>query len=137
MLIDAVIVYSPEKELEVLSEMAIKTKEIDWKPVIILSAVYLEKFAIFRLKEILKNRKIKLDKKIENLSLNQVSLFLYGFHQINHKEFTKINQIRRERNRIIHQKDSSIPVFFGDKANKKYKKLVENALEIISSLKTS
>ena len=132
----AVVVYSEEKELEVLSEMAISRKEIDWKPAIILSAAYLEKFGILRLREILNSRKINLEKKLENLSLTEVTTFLYGLHQINHKEFTQISQIRKERNKIIHPRGLSIPVFFGEKANKKYKTLVENALKIISSLKT-
>ena len=79
----------------------------------------------------------KLEKKIENLSLNQISLFLYSLHLINNKEYTQINQIRKQRNRIVHQKDSSGAVFFGEKANKKYKKLIENAVKIISSLKGS
>ena len=136
MMIDAVIVYSPEKELEVLSMMAITTKEIDWKPAIILSAAYLEKFGMLRISEFLKNRKIKLCKKLDNLSLNDVSVFLYMLHQINDKEFTQINQIRKERNRIIHPRGTKIPVYFGEKANNKYEKMVENTINIISSLKS-
>ena len=39
---NAVVVYSEEKELEILSEMAITTNEIDWKLAIIISAAYLK-----------------------------------------------------------------------------------------------
>jgi len=136
MLSNATVIYSEERELEVLSEMAIKTKEIDWKPAIILSAAYLEKFGVLRISEFLKNRRIKLGKKLDNLSLNDLSVFLYTLHQINDKEFTQIKQIRKERNRIIHPRGTRIPVYFGEKANNKYEKMVENAINIISSLKS-
>ncbi len=136
MLSNATVIYSEEMELEVLSEMAIKTKEIDWKPAIILSAAYLEKFGVLRISEFLKNRRIKLGKKLDNLSLNDLSVFLYTLHQIKDKEFTQINQIRKERNRIIHPRGTRIPVYFGEKANNKYEKMVENAINIISSLKS-
>ncbi len=136
MLSNATDIYNEERELEVLSEMAIKTKEIDWKPAIILSAAYLEKFGVLRISEFLKNRRIKLGKKLDNLSLNDLSVFLYTLYQINDKEFTQINQIRKERNRIIHPRGTRIPVHFGEKANNKYEKMVENAINIISSLKS-
>jgi len=95
---NAVVVYSEEKELEILSEMAITSNENDWKPAIILSAVYLEKIGIVRIAEFLKNRKIKLGNKLDNFSLNDVAIFLYILHQIGDREFTQINQIRKERN---------------------------------------
>ena len=136
MLSNAVVDFGEERELEVLSEMAIKTKKIDWKPVIILSATYLEKFGILRISEFLKNRRIKLGKKLENLSLNEISIFLYTLHQIGDKEFTQINQICKERNRIIHSRRTEIPVYFGEKADNKYKKIVENTIKIIHSLKS-
>jgi hypothetical protein len=128
--------YGEIRQLEIFSEMAIKTKEIDWKPAIILSAAYLEKFGTSKISEFLKNRRIKLGKKLENLSLNEISVFLYTLHQINDKEFTQINQIQKARNRIIHPRGTKIPVYFGEKADKKYEKMVKNALNIISSLKS-
>ena len=133
---NAVVVYSEEKELEILSEMAISTKEIDWKSAIILSAAYLEKIGIVRIAEFLKNRKIKLGKKLDNFSLNDVAIFLYILHQIGDREFTQINQIRKERNRIIHPRGTNIPVYFGEKADNKFKKIVENTIKIISLLKS-
>ena len=129
-------VYSEKRELEVFSEMAIKTKIIDWKAVIILSAAYLEKFGMSKISEFLANRRIKLGKKLDNLSLNEISVFLYILHQITDKEFTQINQIRKARNRIIHPRGTKIPIYFGEKANSKYEKMVENAINIISSLKS-
>jgi hypothetical protein len=136
MLSNATVIYSEERELEVLSEMAIKTKEIDWKPAIILSVAYLEKFGVLRISEFLKNRRIKLGKKLDNLSLNEISVFLYTLHQINDKEFTQINQIWKARNRIIRPRATKIPVYFDEKADNKYEKMVENAINIISSLKS-
>jgi hypothetical protein len=102
--------------------MAMTAKEIDWKPVIILSCAYLEKFALLNVTEFLKNRKTKLNKKLDNLALNDIAIFLYAMHQINDTEFTQINQIRKERNRIIHPRGNKIPMYFGEKANVKYKK---------------
>ena len=133
---NAVVDFGEERELEVLSEIAIKTKKIDWKPAIILSAAYLEKVGILRMAEILKNRKTKFGKKLDNCSLNEVSLFLYALHQISDKEHTQINQIQKERNRIVHPRGAKISVYFGEKADKKYGKMVENAIRIISSLKS-
>jgi len=137
MSIDATLVYSEEKELEVLSEMAMTAKEIDWKPVIILSCAYLEKFGILNMSDFFKNQKTKLGKKLDNLTLSNIAIFLYAMHQINDKEFTQINQIRKERNRIIHPRGNKIPVYFGEKANAKYKKMVENTIRIISILKSN
>jgi hypothetical protein len=137
MSIGATLVYSEEKELEVLSEMAMTAKEIDWKPVIILSFAYLEKFGILNMSDFFKNQKTKLGKKLDNLTLSNIAIFLYAMHQINDKEFTQINQIRKERNRIIHPRGNKIPVYFGEKANAKYKKMVENTIRIISILKSN
>jgi hypothetical protein len=137
MSIGATLVYSEEKELEVLSEMPMTAKEIDWKPVIILSCAYLEKFGILNMSDFFKNQKTKLGKKLDNLTLSNIAIFLYAMHQINDKEFTQINQIRKERNRIIHPRGNKIPVYFGEKANAKYKKMVENTIRIISILKSN
>ena len=133
---NSVVDYSEEKELDVLSEMAMTAKEIDWKPVIILSCAYLKKFGILNMSDFLKNQKTKLGKKLDNLTLTNIAIFLYAMHQINDKEFTQINQIRKERNRIIHPRGTKIPVYFGEKANNKYAKMVENTINIISTLKS-
>lgn len=128
--------YSEEKELEILSDMATTAKDIDWKPAIILSCNYLEKYGLLRIREFLKNRKTKLGKKLDNLSLNEISLFLYAMHQIDDKEFTQINQIQKAKNRIIHPKGTINDLFFGKKANNNYKNMIDNAIKIIQSLKS-
>ncbi len=129
--------FCEEKELQSLSDLVLATNEIDWKPAIILSKLYLEKFGKIRLKQIVKNRKIKLDKKIERLSLNEVALFLYTLHEINSKEFTEINKIQSAQNKIVHPKKTSNTIFSGDKANKQYKSLIDIAVQIISRLKNN
>lgn len=129
--------FSEEKELQTLSKMAMDSNQIDWKPAIILSELYLEKIAKNKVQKIFKNRKIKLHKKIERLALNEVTLFLYTLHEINSKEFTEINKLQKARQSIVHPKKSSEPIFSGDKANKKYTPLVENTIKIISSLKNN
>ncbi len=126
---------SEEKELQTLSNMAIASNQIDWKPAIILSELYLEKIAKNKVQKIFKNRKLKLHKKIERLTLNEVTLFLYTLHEINSKEFTEINKLQKARQSIVHPKKTSEPLFSGNKANKKYEPLIQNAITVISSLK--
>ena len=128
--------YSEEKELEVLSEMAINAQEIDWKPAIIISCAYLKKCGLSKLNSFLKHQKTKLGKKFDNLSLNEIAIFLYAMHQINDKEFTQINQIQKAKNRIINPKGTKNILYFGEKANKKFKNLINNAIKIINSLQS-
>ena len=128
---------SEEKELKLLSDMAMTTKEIDWKPAIILSCAYLEKNGLPRINEFLKNRKTKLGKKLDNLTLTEIAIFLYAMHQINDKEFTQINQIQKAKNRIIHPKGTKNNLYSDKKANSKSKNMVDNAISIIQSLKSN
>lgn len=134
-MVDAILVYSPEKELEVLAELASKGNLVDWKPAIILAAAYLEKFDIYKLKRYFEEKKIQLSGKLENLSLNEVAVFLYGLGLIDEKFFTWMTQIWNERNNIVHQK-GALPAYVGEEANKKYGKMISNALEIIKFLKS-
>jgi len=53
----ATIAFSPEAEIEHLAKNAKIGKEIDWKPAIILSATYLEKFGTERLKRYFEEKK--------------------------------------------------------------------------------
>ncbi|MCW4022058.1 MAG: hypothetical protein NWF02_02705 [Candidatus Bathyarchaeota archaeon] len=129
--------FSEENELQILSEMALNSNKIDWKPAIILSELYIEKHAKIKIQKILKHRKIKLHKKIESLSLNQITLLLYTLHEINSKEYTEINKIQKAVKSIVHPKKTSTPTFSGDKANNKYKPLIEIATQIISTLKNN
>jgi hypothetical protein len=133
--IDAIFVYSPEKELDVLAQLAKKGNSVDWKPAIILAAAYLERFGIEKLKRHFKDRKIKLSKRLESLSLNEVAIFLYGLEMIDDRFFTFMTHIWSERRKIVHQK-GTLPAYVGDEANQKYGKMLKNALEIITSLKS-
>lgn len=118
-----------------LAQLAEKGDLVDWKPAIILAAAYLERFGIDRLKRQFKDRNIKLNRRLENLSLNEVAIFLYGLDLIYEKFFTWITQIWSERIDIVHQK-RTLRAYVGDKANKKYSEMIRNALEIITFLKS-
>jgi hypothetical protein len=134
MMSDTIIVYSPEKELEVLSSLAEVGDKVYWKPAIILSAAYLEKFGIEKLKQYFWKKKTEFGKKLENLSLSQAATLLYGLNLIKNGDFTQINQVWSERIRIVHPK-GSLPAYVGKEANRKYGKIITNALKIIESLK--
>ena len=132
--VDAIIVYGPEKELEVLAKLAQSGKEIDWKPAIILSATYLEKFGTDRLKQFFEKKKLNFGKSLEKLSLPQVATLLYGLDLIKPAHFTQIKQIWAERRRIIHVK-RHLPAYVGLEANRKYGKWIQNTLRVIEYLK--
>jgi hypothetical protein len=134
---DAWVRYSPERELEVLSELAERTKgyQIDWKPAIILAAAYLEKYGIEKLKRHFEGKKILIAARFEKLSLSDVDVFLYGLELVPEKYFTWIDQIWRERRIIIHQK-GELPSYAGKRANEKYRPMIEKALKVLKFLKT-
>jgi len=133
-MVDAILVYSPEKELEILSSLARDGTKVDWKPAIILAATYLEKFGVERLRRYSKEKTIKLGKELEGLSLYHVTTFLYGLGLIEDKDFSQMTQIRVERNRIVHPKGTP-RAYVGEEADKKYGKMISNALRIIEFLK--
>lgn len=135
MMIDAILVYSPEKELEVLARLAGSGEKIDWKPAIILSAAYLEKFGAERLKKYYENKEIKPTRKLEKLSLYQITKLLYELNLIKRKHFTLMNRVRAERNKLVHPK-GILPAYVGEEANKKYGKMIREALGIIQFLKS-
>lgn len=132
---DVILVYSPEKELEVLAQLAERGDKVDWKPAIVLAVAYLEKFGIGKLKRHFEDRKIKLSGRLESLSLNDVAVFLYGLEVINEKFFNFMTKIWRERIKIVHQK-GTLPAYIGNEANEKYGEMIRNALEIIKFLKS-
>lgn len=133
-MIDAILVYSPEQELKILANLANSGELIDWKPAIIFSAAYLEKFGIEKLKRYFERKGIKISGKLERLSLREVAILLYGLELIKTKNFSHMNRIWKERIRIVHPK-GTLPAYIGEEANKKYEKIVEDTLIIIEYLK--
>lgn len=131
---DAIFVYSPEKELMVLSELA-ENKKIDWKPAIVFATAYMEKFGIDKLKKAFEDRKIKLLGCLESLSLNEVAIFLYGLRLVDEKYFTWMVQLWKERLKVVHQK-GELPAYVGTDATKKYKEMITRALEVLGFLKS-
>lgn len=132
MTFNAILVYSPQKELQVLSEFAEAGKKIDWKPAIILAAAYLEKSSIEKLqKYFIKNKKRKLPERLKKLSFTNASILLYGLGILEYKHFSWMIEIWKERIKIVHQKEE-LPLYVGDKANKKYGKMINHALTIIN-----
>jgi len=131
---DTIVVYSAEKELEVLAQLA-EGKRIDWKPAILMATAYLEKFGIDKLKRHFRDRKRQFGGKLESLSLNQVAILLYGLEIISEDPFDFMTQMWRERINITHQK-GELPAYVGDEANKKYREMIERALEILKLLKS-
>jgi hypothetical protein len=132
---DAILVYSPEKELDVLSKLAEKGNQADWKPAIILASAYLEKYGIEKLKEHFKSKKIPLADRFKKLSLSDVEVLLYGLELIPEKYFTWIDQIWHERCDIIHPK-GELPAYVGKEANEKYRGMIDRALEVLKFLKS-
>ncbi len=133
-MIDAILVYSPEKELQVLTALARIGDKLDWKPAIILSATYLEKFGFEKLQRFFKQNKMKQDKKLEDLRLHGVANCLLKYELINQESFDVIDKIRKERNAIVHQK-KRLPVYVGSQANEKYELMIRKAIKIIEDLK--
>lgn len=132
---DAFLVYSPEKELEVLAKLAEKGDLVDWKPAIVLAAAYLEKAGIDKLKNTFEPRKINPQEKLEKLRFHEVTLFLYGLWVIDEKVYDWMNRIWKERVKIIHQKEIQ-PNYIGKEANKTYGEMMAKALEILKFLKS-
>ena len=134
-MVDWIQVYSPEKELAVLVQLAEKGDQVDWKPAIILAAVYLERSSAARLKRHFEGRKITLSSKLDRLSLNDLATFLYGLELISEKYFTWMTQIWSERIDIVHPR-GTLPAYVGNEANEKYGEMIRQALEIMSFLKS-
>lgn len=129
------LIYSPEKELQVLAKLATEGKQVDWKPAIILAATYLEKYGVERLRKLFKGKKVELSGKFEAFSLSDVSILLYGLNLIDSKTYTHMNQIWGERIKIVHSKGKTPKGdYLGDEANTKYAPMLKNALQIIRIL---
>jgi hypothetical protein len=131
---NANLVYSPEKELQILSKLAEQGDHVDWKPAIILASTYLEKYGIEKLKQFFTDKKITLAGRFENMSLSDVEVFLYGLNLLPEKYFTWIDQVWHERCNIIHQK-GELPSYVGNEANKKYGGMLDRSLEVLQYLK--
>jgi hypothetical protein len=133
---NAFLVYSPEAEIEHLAKNAVIGKEIDWKPAIILSATYLEKFGIEKLLRHFEGKAIQPKSILQrNLQLPEVALLLYGLGLIPEKHYTNMTQISSARRDAVHMVGKTSKNYLGEEANKIYGKMIQDTLEIIASLK--
>jgi hypothetical protein len=103
-----------------------------------LAAAYIERYGIERLKKNFQGRDIELGGKLDRYSLQEVALVLYSLGSIESKTYTQMIEIWRERTKIVHP-ESAPPKgnFLGHDANRKYGKMIKNALRIVRVLKGS
>ena len=89
-----VIVESPIKTLR----ETVKSKE--WFKGIVLSVTYFEHFGVLKLKEHFKG---KIDEgKLKDLGVEQMIILLYGSGLIDGNTYSKMMEIRKKRNKLVH-----------------------------------
>ena len=79
-------------------EKAIEQK--DWFKGIVLSVTWLERFGYQKLNEYVTSKGIKISKSLERLSLWEISLFLFGFGEIDKATYDGIINVNKERNKV-------------------------------------
>jgi hypothetical protein len=108
----------------------------DWFQAVVFSAIRLERFGYFTIKEHLESLKISPDKEIiknflVHLYLPQIALFLLGIQKIDTKEYKTMIKINDERNKFIHHREVK-QFAHGQQAQTKYKPLVNEVMRILS-----
>jgi len=142
-ILDAILKPSPEKELVELAKLASDGGLIDWKSAIVMAAMYLKRFGLERLFQYFTAKKIPLGKgKLEKMNLNEAAILLFGLGLIEQREFNVIDEIWKERNQIIHRLNMDVLTEnynprLNSEANKKFGKMINDAMDVISSLKKS
>ena len=149
-----IVKFSLEAELEELAKLANDGKLLDWKSAIVIASAYLEMCGLEILLqkdsfEELKKRSKNIMKptrkeanKLEWFNLFTSSRLLLDYGLITQKQCTAIDSIRQERNNIVHNLKSEVATEnynprLNPEANEKYGKMVNNAKEIIESLRKS
>jgi hypothetical protein len=115
----------------------------DWFQAIIISAVQLERFGYFMVKEHFRKLKLKdnkgkvvnVDKEdvllrfIDRLYLPEFGVFLLGIKKINFADYQSIILINDQRNQLMHHREKSNPI--GKEVVEKYEHLVNEAIRIL------
>jgi hypothetical protein len=108
----------------------------DWFQAIVYSAIQLERFGYFAIRENIehelkdKNSLREIDKVLNRMYLRQISDFLLGIGRINKEEHKTIITINEARNTFMHQRELKKYVT-GKKAEDRYKPLVNEAIRIL------
>jgi hypothetical protein len=140
--------FSLEKELDELAKLANDGKLLDWKSAIVVTTAYLEMLG----REILlqKDDLEELKRRYSNMpkpprkernwfSLFRANRLLLDYGLITPEQYTAIDSIREERNKIVHNLKSEVATEtynprLNAEANEKYGKMVNDAKDIIKSL---
>jgi len=114
-------VYSPNEVLR----MAIENEQ--WIAGIVLSTMYFEHFGIEKLKEKFRGR-IEPER-IENLHLEAVIMFLLASGIIDENTYSKMLEISKERNKIVHRITGIV-----DLEPEEAEKLIKKAIKCLVAL---
>ena len=108
---------------------------LDWFQAVVFSAIQLERFGYFAIKDHLKSLKIDSDKNIvksflDHLYLPQIALFLLGINKLTFEEYKTMIQINTERNNFMHRREVK-HFAHGQQAKEKYTPLVNEAMKVL------
>jgi hypothetical protein len=120
-MVAALLVFPPIRALE----ETIKHKE--WFKGVVLSATYFEHFGLEKLKE--KYRGMIDPQKIENLSLEQIIMFLHISGLIDQPTYSRMIEVKNARNNLVHEPWANV-VMTPEEA----KKIIEKAIECLKFL---
>jgi hypothetical protein len=147
--------FSLEKELDELAKLANDGRLIDWKSAIVIASSYLEMCGLEillqkdspeelkrRFKNIVKPTRKEAKNKLERFNLFKASRLMLDYGLITQEQCTAVDSIREERNNIVHHLKSEVATEcynprLNPEANEKYSKMVNNAKEILESLRKS
>lgn len=97
-----------------------------WFYGIVMATTFFEIFGLERLKE---NFKGKISgKRLENLGLEQIILLLHGCGIIDQKTYTKMMEVRKVRNKVVHSP------FDYEIKDTDARKIIEKAIDCLKSL---
>jgi hypothetical protein len=103
----------------------------DWFKAIVFSAIQLERYGYFVVKEYLESLDVDYNEDIlEHLHLSQIALLLLTIEKINTTEYKAIMEINTERNKFMHRRVTK-RFQRGKDADRKYKPLANKAIRIL------
>ncbi len=111
----------------VLKTLQLTIHEKEWVKGIVLSAAYLEAYALGKLRDFftIAGRK-PFDEELEKLNFNQIAVMMLALNIIDEKTCREIQKIKKTRNRLIRHR-MFIPKFH----QKKCLRLIEDTIHIL------